>query len=878
MRGINPFPGLRPFEANESHLFFGRESAIDDLLRTLRNHRFIAVVGTSGSGKSSLVRAGMLPDLYGGVMASAGSSWRVAVLRPGDAPIHALAEALAIPAVFGTAGKKGEPGMGVSIVEVVLRRGALGLVEITRQARMSEGENLLIVVDQFEELFRFQDSADKFYKADEAAAFVKLLLEASRQDSFPVYVVITMRSEYLGDCTRFRDLPEAINAGQYLIPRMTRDQRSKAISGPIAVGGAVMAPRLLQRLLNDVGDNPDQLPIMQHAMMRTWDHWVAESNPEAVIDIHHYEVTGGMNDALSRHADEAYNELPDGETKMLAERLFKRLTGKETNNREMRFPARLGDLCLICGAELDQIVAIVDVFRRQGRSFLMPPPDVVLGPDTLIDISHESLIRIWTRLKKWVEEEAQSARIYRRLADTAALYVTKQAGLWRNPDLQIALAWRTKYGPSEAWAVRYDPGFTEAMAFLDKSQSVARRRRILAMAPVVLLPVILVGLGINWIVQAWQQDRERVNVLANELQSTEDELQTTIIMASQLADQKDTLKAENKIKLQQEKLQLRREISETAEQLQQQQKQKEALRVVLGNIKTELEGLPVESKKAEQLREKLDKAAGKLDMQISSDKQRLETKLTETVSNLYLVSEKEAEAEVALLSEPGSANSALSSGEVNHQASDPLSNSSTELREERLEVVTDGAVATVESATFSSLENTPSDDSLAGDYRSGRIGLGDLDSNSRLTIRQQLDALKRYSEDTESEQEKAEARSRIQHLKAVIANSASIVSQENFVTCRDVDKLEPVGEADRFPPGRVYAFARIHAPRDEKLMLVWNDDDGKEFGRRELKVKRNVGRGFRTFSYRTLRNRGAYEVRLYNQDRYLIAYRRIIVE
>ena len=373
MRGANPFPGLRPFEANESHLFFGRESAIDDLLGKLRNNRFIAVVGTSGSGKSSLVRAGMLPDLYGGVMTSAGSNWRVAVLRPGDAPIHALAEALAAPEVFGVLGEEGGTGMEASIVEVVLRRGAFGLLEVTRQARMSEGENLLIVVDQFEELFRFKQSADELGFADEAAAFVKLLLEASRQDSLPVYVVITMRSEYLGDCTQFRDLPETINAGQYLIPRMTRDQRSKAITGPIAVGGAVIASPLLQRLLNDVGDNPDQLPIMQHAMMRTWDHWAAESNPGEVIDIHHYEAIGGMHDALSRHADEAFNELPDDEAKTHAERLFKRLTGKGSDNREMRFPSRVGELCLITGAELKQIVDIVDVFRRQGRSFLMPP-------------------------------------------------------------------------------------------------------------------------------------------------------------------------------------------------------------------------------------------------------------------------------------------------------------------------------------------------------------------------------------------------------------------------------------------------------------------------------------------------------------------------
>jgi energy-coupling factor transporter ATP-binding protein EcfA2 len=872
MRGTNPFPGLRPFEANESHLFFGREAAIDDLLGKLRNNRFIAVVGTSGSGKSSLVRAGMLPDLYGGVMASAGSSWRVAVLRPGDAPIIALAEALVAPEVFGAA------GMEAAIVEVVLRRGALGLVEVTGQARMADGENLLIVVDQFEELFRFKESADELGFADEAAAFVKLLLKASRQDSLPVYIIITMRSEYLGDCTQFRDLPEAINAGQYLIPRMTRDQRSKAITGPIAVGGGIIAPRLLQRLLNDVGDNPDQLPIMQHAMMRTWDHWAAESVPEEGIDIHHYEATGGMNDALSRHADEAYNELPDVETKTLAERLFKRLTGKGTDNREMRFPARIEDLCQMTGAELEQIVDIVAVFRRQGRSFLMPPPDVVLSPDTLIDISHESLIRIWSRLKKWVEEEAQSARIYRRLAETAALHETGQAGLWRDPDLQIALVWRARNHPSGSWAARYHAGFKDAMAFLEKSHSAARRRRVLAMVPFVLLPVVLVAFGINWILQAWQEDRKRVDVLANELQSTEDELQTTIVIASQLADQKDSLRADSKNRLKREKQQLGHEITQTAENLQQEQKQKETLRALLGNIKTELDGLSVESQQAEQLGERLDKAVEELDTQISKKRQRLKAKLADTVNELYSVSEKEAKIEVEHFAIPDPGNSDLSVSELNHQTPNSSANSLAEDREGKEQVVIGDSATISESVMFNALEDGSSSGSLDGVAGSEITRLEDLGSKDKLTIRQQLDILRHSLEDTGNIEEKTQAQSKIQGLEEVIASSASIVSQENFVTCKNVDKLEPVGEVDRFSPGRVYTFARVHAPRDETLALVWNDDSGKELRRRELKVKRNEGRGFRTFSYWTLQERGAYEVRLYNQDRYLIAYRRFLVD
>src|ERR1700704_2359464 len=123
----NPFPGLRPFESSETHLFFGRDGQSEELLRRLKRTRFLAVVGTSGSGKSSLVRAGLLPALQGGLMASAGSDWRIAILRPGGDPIGNLARALASPAVLGARDEKGADMQAV-MAATTLRRRSLGLV------------------------------------------------------------------------------------------------------------------------------------------------------------------------------------------------------------------------------------------------------------------------------------------------------------------------------------------------------------------------------------------------------------------------------------------------------------------------------------------------------------------------------------------------------------------------------------------------------------------------------------------------------------------------------------------------------------------------------------------------------------------------------
>ena len=459
---FHPFPGLRPFEIEEGDLFFGREGQSEKLLELLAQNRMISVVGVSGSGKSSLVLAGLLPYLAGGFLTEAGTRWRSATMRPGADPIGNLARALNRPEILGKAAEDTDAELRL---EVRLRRSGLGLVEATRLARLPPGENLLVVVDQFEELFRFAGAVER---GDDAAAFVKLLLEAAAQSELPIYIVLTLRSDFIGDSARFRDLPEAITNSLFLIPRMTRDQRRAVIEEPVRVGEAEIARRLVNRLLNEAGDSPDQLPILQHALMRAWDHWVARGR-SGPVDIEDYTAIGGMENALSQHAEEAFGELGPAR-QQVAQRLFKSLTEKGPDNREGRRPTRVSAIAEAAQASVGDVIGVIDVFRRPGRSFLTPPARQPLDANSTIDISHESLIRGWARLRGWVDEEAESATAYRRLADTAALHAQGKAGLWDDPDLATALAWRARENPTAAWAQRHHPGFDPAMRFLDASQ------------------------------------------------------------------------------------------------------------------------------------------------------------------------------------------------------------------------------------------------------------------------------------------------------------------------------------------------------------------------------------------------------------------------
>ncbi|MGD8725255.1 MAG: hypothetical protein PVG00_15040, partial [Desulfobacterales bacterium] len=273
----NPFVGLRPFESRDSLYYFGRKEQTHALLKQLYANRFVAVVGSSGCGKSSLVRAGLIPNLEAGFLVQDRDLWEVATFKPGDAPLYHLVASLTSLSDNDT------PAAVEKLLETVQRRGAQVLVELAQTILNAEDSNLLIVVDQFEELFRFQQ-AQTTKKREAAADFVSILLDLTEQSVVPIYVIMTMRSDFIGECDAFQGLPEAMNNSQYLVPRLTRHQRREAFLGPIRLTGANMTPRLMDRLLNESLDTRDDLPILQHALMRTWNEW-ANDGHKGPIDL-----------------------------------------------------------------------------------------------------------------------------------------------------------------------------------------------------------------------------------------------------------------------------------------------------------------------------------------------------------------------------------------------------------------------------------------------------------------------------------------------------------------------------------------------------------------------------------------------------------------
>lgn len=528
-----PYPGLRAFTRDESMLFFGRENCVDAMIERLAATRFLAVLGASGSGKSSLVRTGLFDGLELGFFARAGARWRIVETHPGGAPMRNLAQALA---------HCGDDGDLIDDIETLLGKGRRSLIEWAAGTRLAPGENLLILVDQFEELFRYSDYAAR----EEAEDFVALLIESARATDLPIHIVITMRSEYLGACALIPGLAEQLNAGFYLTPRMTREECRQAIEGPAAITGFSITPALTNRILNDMEDfapweeeqgvvqsqmlskRADQLPLMQHLLNRLWLRAGAQGgNAPITLTVADYEAIGGLIGALDAHGAQVLASLPVDDQCHVATVFRCLISGPDPTNavrRPARFSEITAELATQPGSE-GAAQRIIDAFRAPDCNFLQPPSGIAITDDTLIDITHESLIRQWTTLAQWLQDEARAGANWQRLHNALQRFDAGEGGVLQGLDLKAMSAWWEAEQPTEIWAARHGGQYQRVAAFLSGSLIVRDQQDVLArdrersarfrlratLSVVSTLLVISVVLGL-W---AWHENRRRTELVGN---------------------------------------------------------------------------------------------------------------------------------------------------------------------------------------------------------------------------------------------------------------------------------------------------------------------------------------------------------------------------
>ncbi len=470
-----PYPGLRPFEKEEWPIFRGRDRLIQDILTILADNHFVSIIGPSGSGKSSLVRAGVLATLerrHGRM----GVQWRTAAIRPGAAPLWSMADGILRALRPDLIGQDGDlPESKVARIRALIDISEDGLAAVMREFDLEDTENFLLLVDQFEEIFRYRsEEADR-----ERARLIELLLAVASNKPSGLYVVTTMRSEYLGDCARFTGLAETLNATHYLVPRMAEDELRQAIVQPAEIKKGSIHEDLVHRLIDDIRSQQDQLPILQHTLLWMWTQ--EEEDRKRRGETEHDGIDLGLDDyvrletaenALSLHGDKILKALTPEEC-LVAKVMFRRMIEVEDAHNKLRRPTRCGTVAKLADVDLDVVQRVVNAFRAADASFIDVRSQHITD-ETFIEITHESLIRQWDTLDDWRRREQQSYEIYYDVCRAQRRMQEGTGGLLAGLDLSRAWSWFVQEKPTALWARRYDRSaegkFEAAICFLEASK------------------------------------------------------------------------------------------------------------------------------------------------------------------------------------------------------------------------------------------------------------------------------------------------------------------------------------------------------------------------------------------------------------------------
>ena len=356
-----------------------------------------------------------------------------------------------------------------------------------------------------------QESPAEATAREEANLFVQILLHARRRLK-NLRVIITMRSDFIGDCGYFYGLPEAVSAAQYLVPNLTRSQLEDVICKPIEMVGAAIEPELVERIINDCGTGLDQLPVLEHCLMRLWDS-AGRSGAGKMRHLtrQNYDEIGGMEQALSRHADEALAECAGAE--VAVEQAFRALSELDREGRATRRPLRFDRLLAETGASEADLRAVLDRFRAPNCSFLLPSlADVpTLAADDMIDIGHEALLRRWKRIAGksesvdpktgrpplgWLTEEQIDGQRYHTLVSLLEGAAGGERATLNDPER--TKEWWAQLPRTAAWADRYGGKFDQVKKLIDNGITAKRRswrnRSLVAVALVICLIWVFVYL------------------------------------------------------------------------------------------------------------------------------------------------------------------------------------------------------------------------------------------------------------------------------------------------------------------------------------------------------------------------------------------------
>ncbi|MEO0561725.1 MAG: protein kinase, partial [Chloroflexota bacterium] len=441
----NPYLGLRPFSEADHLSFFGRQRLVDALVERMdEDHQyrnFLGVVGPSGSGKSSLVYAGLIPQLREGALEGA-ADWFYASMTPGSDPFKSIAQALeriaAVP---------------VDDVTQQLATGGTPLDELLRELIGNTGQTLMLFIDQFEEVFTLVKNEAVRQQ------FLTMLVNAIESDAFQLRVIVTLRADFYDRPLWYEDFGKMLRERTEIVLPMDTSELERAIVGPVRRLGMHVEPELVAEMIADVRSEPGTLPLLQYSLRELFDQ------REGMGLTHRaYQKMGGLRGTLARRANEVHHSLSTAQ-QVLARQAFLRLVALGEGTEDTRRRAKISELRSLS----DDTVGIMEVLNTFTTQRLLTFDNDPETREPTVEVAHEALIREWDLFRVWLDESRDDLRLLRQLTEAAAA--------WREQNADPSYLLRgNRLAQFEGWATRTTVAVgTDERQFLD--QSIEQRER-----------------------------------------------------------------------------------------------------------------------------------------------------------------------------------------------------------------------------------------------------------------------------------------------------------------------------------------------------------------------------------------------------------------
>jgi WD40 repeat protein/serine/threonine protein kinase len=412
-----PYKGMAAFQPEDAGLYFGRDEMIDTLVARMQDHSVLVIGGPSGSGKSSLMRAGLIPRLSRGAIAGS-QQWRTALFNPGSDAVGELVHQLRRvkeQSAQQASGSELNMSTGAEIRRDDLPHGAKRWLE--------DGTTTLLAIDQFEELFTLNPN-----RADQEL-FIDTLAAMTESEHSRIKITIALRADFYGVCAAFPWLSDRINESQLLVGPMARHELREAITLPAQRAGLRLEDELTDAILEDAGSGGGALPLLSHALMETW-----LRRRGSQLTLEGYRAAGGVSGAIAQRADEVFTQLSTTE-QTSAQRLLLQLINPgegspDTRRRIKRQSLRTND-------------GMAEVLETLASARLLTVDD------DAVEVAHEALIRSWPRLRTWIDDNRESLQTRRRISHDAADWDAHERSfdlLYRGTQLASALEWLDDHG------------------------------------------------------------------------------------------------------------------------------------------------------------------------------------------------------------------------------------------------------------------------------------------------------------------------------------------------------------------------------------------------------------------------------------------------